>query len=53
MCNAPQPARELPPLPAGIETYVDGKQTSIRYTSKQMRDYARAALAVYGIRSEE
>ena len=40
--DAPQPVRELPPLPAGIETYVDGKQTSIRYTGKQMRDYACA-----------
>ena len=48
---APQPARELPPLPDAVRMSSD--QSYLGYTADQMRDYARAALAAQGIRSEE
>jgi hypothetical protein len=49
--GAPQPARELPPLPLTKSQY--GFDHTPAFTADQMRDYARATLAAYGIRSEE
>jgi hypothetical protein len=46
---APQPARELPTLPPPGDGNYDGRE----FSHVQMRDYARAALAAHGIRSEE
>ena len=46
---APQPARELPPLPSHPEhvyVWTDAEKEALR-------DYARATLAAYCIRSEE
>jgi hypothetical protein len=53
----PQPARKLPPLPKrSLLNNVmsdDWRYMNVYERSRELRDYARAALAAHGIRSEE
>lgn len=52
MVAAPTPPVMLPPLPHPLTNIIDGDDWSDVFTADQMHDYARAALAQYGIKEQ-